>query len=395
MPDPNGAQPAAPERTFDFFHPSVVRTERLSPHLLRVVLGGGDTLARVVNGGHDQRFKLFLPRPGQSAPVLPDVLDPDWYARWRAMDPGVRGVMRTYTIRGTRARPAEIDVDFALHGDLGPASRWARRAVPGDRVSVLAPVTADNGGVDFRPPAGTDRVLLTADETALPAVAAILERLPPGMPVRAFVEVGHPDDRIPLPTKADAERHLARPHRRGPYGPAAVRGRRRRPAPGHLLRLAGRGVRLRPRAAPPPRQRPRPRPLPHHLHRLLAPGHDRGRPARASGGSIRLTRTAPARTRHEAAAPVSERSGVHGSAAPRGDPGRPGRGHNSSRASAFSASSSQEPSPARSHAAAHNARSPSRGSPSPSNVSASPAARRGPPPARGGRAGNRPRTAAR
>lgn len=192
---------------YAFFHPRVVRTRRLSPTLLRVVLGC-DELAAVVSGGCDQRFKLFLPHPGQDVPVLPDVLDTEWYARWRALDPDVRGIMRTYTIRGVRpaqdGRTAEIDVDFALHGDLGPASRWARRAVAGDPVSILAPVTHDNGGVDFRLPRDAGWVLLTADETALPAVAGILASLPAGLPVSAWIEVAHPDDRLPLATAADA-----------------------------------------------------------------------------------------------------------------------------------------------------------------------------------------------
>jgi NADPH-dependent ferric siderophore reductase len=189
---------------FGFLHPRVVRTERLSPSLIRVVLGG-EELARVVSGGRDQRFKLFLPQPGQDAPVLPDVLDLDWYTRWRALDPATRGVMRTYTVRDVRQDPAELDIDFALHGDLGPASRWAQRAVPGDQLSILAPLVEDNGGVDFRPPDDADWVLITADETALPAVANILGWLPPGTPVKAWIEVPHSEDRIPLPTKADAD----------------------------------------------------------------------------------------------------------------------------------------------------------------------------------------------
>src|SRR4051812_39014199 len=113
--------------------------------------------------------------------------------------------MRTYTVRDVRREPVEVDIDFALHGDLGPASRWAGRAVPGDRVTVLAPVVPDNGGVDFEPPAGTDWVLLCADETALPAVAGILEWLPAGTVVKAWVSVGDPGDRVSLPTKCDAE----------------------------------------------------------------------------------------------------------------------------------------------------------------------------------------------
>jgi NADPH-dependent ferric siderophore reductase len=190
--------------TYAFHHPRVVRTEQLSPGMIRVVLGGSG-LAAVVSGGRDQRFKLFLPHPGQDAPVLPDVLDEDWYTRWRALDPQVRAVMRTYTVREARQDPAELDIDFALHGDLGPASAWARRARPGDPLTVLVPVVEDNGGVDFQPPAGTDWVLLTADATALPAVAGILDWLPAGTPVRAWIETDHPDERIALPAAPDAE----------------------------------------------------------------------------------------------------------------------------------------------------------------------------------------------
>lgn len=196
------------DTTYRFLDARVLRTQRLSPSLLRVVLGGdgtGEGLDPVVSGGRDQRLKIFLPRAGQHEPVLPEVLDENWYSGWRALDPEVRAVMRTYTIRDVRAQPAELDIDFALHGDLGPASRWAGAAAPGDRLTLLAPVVPDNGGVDFQPPDGTDWVLVCADESALPAVAAILEWLPQGTPVRAWISVADPADRIPLPTKCEAE----------------------------------------------------------------------------------------------------------------------------------------------------------------------------------------------
>lgn len=200
-----------PTPTYGFFDVTVLRTHRLSPTMQRVVLGGPG-LDAVVSGGRDQRLKLFLPHDGQDAPVLPDVLDIDWYPRWRALDPDVRGVMRTYTVRNVRREPAEVDIDFALHGDLGPASRWAAAAAPGDRLTLLAPNCHDNGGVDFRPPEGTDRVLLCADETALPAVAGILEWLPAGTPVTAWISVAGPADRIALETACAADiRWLIRP----------------------------------------------------------------------------------------------------------------------------------------------------------------------------------------
>jgi NADPH-dependent ferric siderophore reductase len=180
----------------------VVRTERLGPGMIRVTFGGAG-LAEIASGGRDQRVKLFLPRPGQDAPVVP--AGADWYATWRAMDPDVRAIMRTYTVRDQRGDPAELDIDFALHGDGGPAARWAARARPGDRVTILGPTGPDNGGVDFRPPPEADWILIAADETALPAVGGILAWLPAGTRVRVWIEVPHLEDLLELPTAADAE----------------------------------------------------------------------------------------------------------------------------------------------------------------------------------------------
>lgn len=188
---------------FRFFDVHVVRAELLGPSMRRITFGG-EGLAGLTCGGRDQRVKLFLPHGHQEAPVMPGA-DDDWYPRYRAMDPDVRAVMRTYTVCGQRREPEEFDVEFALHGDGGPASRWATSARPGDRVAVLGPTHEDNGGVDFRPPPDTGCVLLAADETALPAVAGILAWLPPGTRVRAWIEVPHAADIRRLPTEADAE----------------------------------------------------------------------------------------------------------------------------------------------------------------------------------------------
>ncbi|MGW2188898.1 siderophore-interacting protein [Streptomyces sp. NPDC001719] len=196
---------AAPYRFFDLH---VLRTVRISPAMIRVTFGGDD-LAAAVSGGRDQRFKLFLPQPGQDSLVLPEDLGEGWYARWRAQDPARRAVMRSYTVRDLREDPAELDVDFAVHGDAnghgGPATNWAQAARPGDRVAILGPVAQDNGGVDFQPPAGTDWVLVAADETALPAVAGILAWLPAGTRAKVWIEVPHADDVQDLPTAAEAE----------------------------------------------------------------------------------------------------------------------------------------------------------------------------------------------
>ncbi|POX36594.1 NADPH-dependent ferric siderophore reductase [Streptomyces sp. Ru73] len=193
---------------FRFFDLSVVRTRRLGPSMVRITFGGA-RLAELLTGGRDQRVKLFFPQPHQTVPVFDDQGD-GWYAAWRVQDPAERSIMRTYTVRAQRRLPEpELDVDFALHGAeegaSGPAGRWAATARPGDRVSILGPVVEDNGGVDFRPPQGTDWILLSGDETALPAIAGILEWLSPGTKAKVWIEVGHAADRQELPTFADAD----------------------------------------------------------------------------------------------------------------------------------------------------------------------------------------------
>ncbi|PVE10440.1 siderophore-interacting protein [Streptomyces scopuliridis] len=231
---------------FQFFTAEVLRTERVTPSMARVVLGCPD-LARMATAGRDQRVKLFLPRPDEREPVMPDPARSDWYDAWRELDPDVRGIMRTYTVRELRRDPDELVIDFALHGTegngegssagcgggcggtavdaaSGPATRWARAARPGARIAVLAPVVEENAGYDFRPPDGADWILLTADESALPAIAGILESLPPGMPTRVWIEVHDPADRQELPTKAASEIvWLTRDHHASPATADAIR----------------------------------------------------------------------------------------------------------------------------------------------------------------------------
>ncbi|OEJ51680.1 siderophore-interacting protein [Streptomyces agglomeratus] len=206
-----GTEAAADTTTvpFRFFGLTVVRTRRLSTSLLRVTFGGED-LRGFASGGRDQSLSLFLPHPGQPEPVLPPETEPDWFGAYRALPENVRAVMRSYTLREQRraadgAEADEVDIDFALHGDGGPASRWAAQAGPGDRVVVLGPAVEDNTAVRFRPPQDTEWVLIWADETALPAAAATLEWLPAGTKAKVWIEVQHADDRLELSTAADAD----------------------------------------------------------------------------------------------------------------------------------------------------------------------------------------------
>ncbi|MFB7866940.1 siderophore-interacting protein [Streptomyces sp. NPDC056069] len=200
---------------FRFFSLQVDRTRRLGPSLVRVTFTGED-LKNFASGGRDQSLSLFLPHPGQDAPVLPPLDDPDMYAilgAYRAMPHEERAVMRSYTVRAQRTEPVtEVDIDFAVHppspaagaAGVGPACRWAQHAKRGDRVVVLGPAVADNTGVRFRLPEDADSVLVWGDETALPAVSAILEWLPAETRAHVYLEVPYSGDRTELATEADA-----------------------------------------------------------------------------------------------------------------------------------------------------------------------------------------------
>ncbi|MEU6460832.1 siderophore-interacting protein [Streptomyces sp. NPDC046976] len=196
---------------FTLFSLQVARTRRLGPSLVRVTFDGAE-LKGFHSDGRDQSLSLFLPHPGQQEPVVPLDLGEAWWQEYRELPEDVRAVMRSYTLRELRREPDEIDIDFALHGvgpgaaaPAGPASQWAARAVPGDRVLVLGPVLADNRAIRFRPPADTDLVVMWGDETAVPAATAILESLPAGTRVRAWLQVPHAGDIQDVRTDADAE----------------------------------------------------------------------------------------------------------------------------------------------------------------------------------------------
>ncbi|GGV73478.1 MULTISPECIES: siderophore-interacting protein [Streptomyces] len=200
---------------FRFFSLQVRRTRRLGPSLVRITFTGPD-LHALRSHGRDQSLSLFLPHPGQSEPVVPLEHGDGWWHAWRELPDDVRAVMRSYTLRALRrdalGDTVEIDIDFVLHGigpgatgPAGPASRWAARAAAGDRVLLLGPAVADNRAIRFRPPEDTGPVVLWGDETAVPAATAILESLPAGTRVRAWLEVPHRGDIQDVATLADAE----------------------------------------------------------------------------------------------------------------------------------------------------------------------------------------------
>ncbi len=169
--------------------------------MIRVTLGG-DELAGFGGDGPDRRIKMFFPVPGQDRPAVPRAMSggPVWPAG------EARPAIRTYTVRRFDPATAELDVDFVLHAGHGPAAAWARDARPGSWVGVSEP------GGRYVPDPSAEFHVVIGDETALPAVATVLDALPDGVPALAFLEVADADEEQELPaTVTWVHRGAARP----------------------------------------------------------------------------------------------------------------------------------------------------------------------------------------
>ncbi|MDK0518529.1 siderophore-interacting protein [Streptomyces sp. ML-6] len=156
----------------------VLRTEQITPHMVRVVFGGEGLADFELAGCTDHYVKICF------APEGADYPHPFDMARIREEQPReLWPTTRTYTVRSWDPAARELAIDFVVHGDEGLAGPWAVRATPGEQVTFLGP------GGGYAPDASADWHLLVGDESALPAVAAALEQMPAGAVVHAFVEV--------------------------------------------------------------------------------------------------------------------------------------------------------------------------------------------------------------
>ncbi|WP_320066687.1 siderophore-interacting protein [Micromonospora sp. RTGN7] len=156
----------------------VLRTERPTPHLVRMVLGGEELTGLPVGEYTDHYVKLVFAPPGVTYPEPVDLA-----AIRRDLPSEQWPRLRTYTVRAWDPGAGELTIDVVHHGDEGVAGPWAARLRPGDPVPFVGPSGA------YAPSPEADWHLLVGDESALPAIAAALERLPLGAPAKVFVEV--------------------------------------------------------------------------------------------------------------------------------------------------------------------------------------------------------------
>lgn len=169
----------------------VSRSTRVTPKMIRVTLTG-EELAGFPGEGPDRRIKMFFPVEGQDRPAVPRASTGG--PVWPAGEP--RPTIRTYTVRRFDPAAGELDVDFVLHDGYGPAAAWAQAAGPGSWVGVSEP-----GGRWVPDPSSAFHVVI-GDESALPAVATVLEALPADVPALAILEVADAAEEQELPGHA-------------------------------------------------------------------------------------------------------------------------------------------------------------------------------------------------
>lgn len=183
----------------------VLEVEDVTPGMRRVILGGpsmrshhrdGVELPDVRTTGFDDDIKLLPvdPATGSLPFDIPRNLDNgtvDWPA-------GAFPYSRTYTVRKFDESTGEMAVDFAIH-DGGLASDWAYRVQPGEKILVAGPKHSSSL------PRGARWILLAGDETALPAIAHCLEKLPEDLPATVVIEVAEPAHRQELGSAAPVD----------------------------------------------------------------------------------------------------------------------------------------------------------------------------------------------
>ena len=131
----------------------VLRREQLSPHLVRLTLGGDGLAGFTSTGIPDEWVGLVVPGQFQS---------------------------RYYTVRSWAG--GELVVDVVVH-EVGLVTEWASGDCVGDRVTITEPKGS------FAMPEDAGWLLLVGDLTALPAMARIAETHARSVPTRIWAEV--------------------------------------------------------------------------------------------------------------------------------------------------------------------------------------------------------------
>ena len=167
------------------------RADRIQPATRRITFVGDDLDGLAIDEPAAS-VRLLVPSTGGAEPVMPQ-----WNGNEFLLPDGRRPLIRTFTPRYLRAGPVELDLDIVLHGEEG-VSGWAMGVRPGDSAAVSGP------GRGYAVDPDADPLVLLGDESAVPAIAQLLEVVPARTTVVAHIEVARHAARIELPGHPNA-----------------------------------------------------------------------------------------------------------------------------------------------------------------------------------------------
>lgn len=161
----------------------VLSVNDLSPHIKRIVLTAL-SLSDFPENRESAHVKVIFPNPSSnnSKPKLGLYIG---FKKW----------MRSYTIRAFDKINLTLTIDFAVNEHQGLASNWALQAKVGDYLGIAGPGEVKHANLV------SNKHLFLGDITALPAIAATLEKLPKDAMGHAYIQIPDKKDiqRLKIP----------------------------------------------------------------------------------------------------------------------------------------------------------------------------------------------------
>ncbi|WP_020178129.1 siderophore-interacting protein [Methylopila sp. M107] len=184
----------------DFRQVRLVASRLVAPRVRRLTFTG-EGVERF-GSDTDIHVRMYFPPDGADRPEWPRP-GPDGRTVWPVEER--RPDVRYYTVRRFDADRSEIEIDFVMHDNEGPGSSFAAHAAPGAVCGMAGPLGRTAPSADW--------TLLAGDETALPAIARILESMPADAKGACLIEVDAAEDEMAL--RAPAGVSVRWLHRKG------------------------------------------------------------------------------------------------------------------------------------------------------------------------------------
>lgn len=171
------SKPAPKVRPPGFIEATVVAAHDVTPRMRRFTLSLADVSPFI---GGNMHVRLLVPPKGR-APVWPN-LQENGRIGWAEGEDEL--VVRVYTIRSVDAEAKHVHIDILLHpaeGIATPGADFARDTVPGQQVALMGP---GGGGLPE-----AKNIFFAGDESALPAIARMVEEAPAGVTMKVIIEI--------------------------------------------------------------------------------------------------------------------------------------------------------------------------------------------------------------